>query len=94
MIISNKAAVQRIAQVYQEQRKTEKVQKQASKPSFRDQVTLSTEGKELQAMLQKLDTAPDIRREAEEIKEALEQGTYKVSPQQIARKMLVDWSRD
>ncbi|MDI9441915.1 MAG: flagellar biosynthesis anti-sigma factor FlgM [Firmicutes bacterium] len=94
MIISNKAAVQRIAQVYQEQRKTEKVQKQAAKPSFRDQVTLSTEGKELQAMLQKLDTAPDIRREAEEIKEALEQGTYKVSPQQIARKMLVDWSRD
>ncbi len=94
MIISNKAAVQRIARVYQEQRKADRVQKKGASPSFRDEVTLSSESKEIRAMLQKLDAVPDIRPKAEEIKLAVERGTYEISPQQIAQKILAAWSRD
>lgn len=88
MIISNKAAIQRVAQVYQEQKRTSQARKQADKPSFNDEVTLSSEGKEIQAMLQKLRDVPDVRPHVEEIKANVQQGTYKVSPQQIARGIL------
>ncbi len=94
MIISNKAAVQRIARVYQEQRKTDRIEKKGVSPSFRDEVSLSSESKEIQAMLQKLDAVPDVRHEAEEIKLAVERGTYEISPQQIAQKILASWGRD
>ncbi len=50
-------------------------------------MTLSSESKEIRAMLQKLDAVPDIRPKAEEIKLAVERGgTYQISPQQIAQK--------
>lgn len=88
MIISNKAAVQRIAQVYHEQNQANRVRKQAGNPSFNDEVTLSAEGKEIQAMLQKLKNVPDIRPRAEEIKVAVQNGTYQVSARQIARGIL------
>lgn len=88
MMISNKAAVQRVAQVYQEQRQAGRVRKQAGSPSYNDEVTLSAEGKEMQVMLQKLQTAPDIRPRAEEIKVAVQNGTYQVSPHQIAQGIL------
>lgn len=94
MIVSNKGAVQRVARVYQEQRKAERVQKKTAGSTFHDQVTLSSESKEIQAMLQKLEATPDIRREAEEIKLAIEQGTYKVSPREIAKKMLAAWGSE
>jgi flagellar biosynthesis anti-sigma factor FlgM len=85
MIISNKAAVQRVAQVYNEQRQANRVRKQAGNPSYNDEVTLSAEGKEMQALLQKLQNAPDIRPRAEEIKVAVQDGTYHVSARQIAQ---------
>jgi flagellar biosynthesis anti-sigma factor FlgM len=85
MIISNKAAVQRVAQVYQEQRQANRVPKQAGNPSYNDEVTLSAEGKEMQAMLQKLQNVPSIRQRAEEVKVALQDGTYQVSARQIAQ---------
>jgi flagellar biosynthesis anti-sigma factor FlgM len=85
MIISNKAAVQRVAQVYQEQRQASRVRKQADNPSYSDEVTLSAEGKEMQALLQKLRSVPDIRPRAEEIKVAVQDGTYQVSARQIAQ---------
>ncbi len=88
MIISNKAAVQRVAQVYQEQRQANRVRKQAGNPSYNDEVTLSTAGKEMQAMLQKLNNVPDIRPQAEEIKVAVQDGTYQVSARQIAQGIL------
>ncbi len=88
MIISNKAAVQRVAQVYQDQRQANRIRKQAGNPTFNDEVTLSAEGKEMQAMLQKLKNVPDIRPQAEEIKMAVQDGTYQVSTQQIARAIL------
>jgi|BioPla2DNA2_1021312.scaffolds.fasta_scaffold85930_2 flagellar biosynthesis anti-sigma factor FlgM len=85
MIISNKAAVQRVAQIYGEQKQARRLQKQAGSASYSDEVTLSPESREMQAMLQKLQSAPDIRPRAEEIKVAVEQGTYRVSPKQIAQ---------
>jgi flagellar biosynthesis anti-sigma factor FlgM len=93
MMITNKAAVQRVAQVYQEQRQANLVRKQAGNPSYNDEVTLSAEGKEMQAMLQKLQNVPDIRPRAEEIKVALQDGTYRVSARQIAQGIIDAQSR-
>ena len=94
MIISNKSAVQRVTQVYQEQHQANRVRKQAGNPSYNDEVTLSAEGREMQAMLQKLKSVPDIRPRAEEIKVAVQDGTYQVSARQIAQGILnaQNWS--
>lgn len=93
MIVSNKVAVQRIAQVYQEQKQGGRVNKKGGNLSFTDEVSLSSEGKEMQAMLHKLQTTPNIRPQAEEIKIAVQQGTYQVSPKQIASGILQSWTR-
>lgn len=93
MIISNKAAVQRVARIYQDQRQTSKVGKQASDVNFNDEVTLSTEGKEMQALLEKLKSAPDVRPQAEELKMAIGNGTYKISSRQIAQGLLTSLDR-
>lgn len=93
MIVSNKVAVQRIARVYQEQRQAGRVKRQGGNQPFADEVRLSAEGKEMQAMLQKLQAAPDIRPKAEEIKVAVQQGTYRVSPRQVAAGILESWGR-
>lgn len=85
MIISNKAAVQRVAQIYQEQRQANRIRKNTENLSYNDEVTLSAEGKEMQVMLQKLKDVPDIRPKAEEIKVAVENGTYQVSARQVAQ---------
>lgn len=84
MIISNKAAVQRVARVYHEQRQANRVGNKAGSPTFNDEVTLSAEGKEMQVMLQKLQSVPGVRPRAEEIKVAVQNGTYQVSPGKIA----------
>ncbi|HHU62524.1 MAG: flagellar biosynthesis anti-sigma factor FlgM [Bacillota bacterium] len=85
MNISNKAAIQRVAQIYQGQRQTSKVKKKSGSVNYNDEVTLSTEGKEMQTMLEKLKATPDIRPQAMEIKTAIENGTYKISARQIAQ---------
>ena len=91
MIVSNKVAVQRIA--HQEQKQGGRIKKQGGSQSFNDEVRLSSEGKEMQAMLQKLQAAPAIRPQAEEIKVAVQEGTYKVSPRQVAAGILQSWDR-
>lgn len=93
MIISNKAAVQRVTQMYQEQKKETKVQKKAENLTFHDQVSLSTEGKELQAVLQKLKSTPEIRPQADEIKVAVQSGTYEISAREVAQSILTTWGR-
>ncbi len=93
MIISNKAAVQRVAQVYQEQGQASRVKKQAGNPAYNDEVTLSAEGKEMQALLQKLQAVPDIRSQAEEIRVAVQDGTYQVSARQIAQGIINSQNR-
>lgn len=92
MIISNKA-VQRIARIYQEQKHVSQVRKQAKSAAFSDEVELSTEGKEMQILLQKLKGAPEIRPSAEEIKTAVKSDTYEVSPKQIALGILKSLDR-
>lgn len=94
MIISNRAAVQRIARIYQEQRRAGLDRKKSASLSFNDEVELSSESKEIQAMLRRLKTAPSIRVQAEKIKVALNSGDYKVSPEQIAQKLLESWGKD
>ncbi|NLM42143.1 MAG: flagellar biosynthesis anti-sigma factor FlgM [Firmicutes bacterium] len=84
MIIFNKPAIQRVARIYAEYKQSKRVQQSTGNTSVSDEVTLSAEGRELQAMLHKLQSAPDIRPRAEEIRVAVENGTYKVSPKQIA----------
>lgn len=49
---------------------------------------MSQESREMQALLQKLQSAPDIRPRAEEIKVAVDSGTYKVSPKQVAEAII------
>lgn len=95
MIVSNKVAMQRVAQVYQEQKQGGRVSKQGSNLSFTDQVSLSSEGKEMQVTLQKLhNQGPlEISPRAEEIKIAVQQGTYEVSPKQVAAGILQSWLR-
>lgn len=88
MIISNKPAVQRVAQIYAENKQARRTARKADSASHGDAVTLSPEGREMQALLQKLQAAPDVRPKAEEIKVAVENGTYKVSPKQIAQAIL------
>ena len=85
MIISNKAAVQRVARVYHEQRQASQVRKQAGNPSYNDEVTLSAEGKDMQAKLQKLHNVSPIIPRAEQKKVAVQNGSYQVSPRQIAQ---------
>lgn len=88
MIIFNKPAVQRVAQIYAESRQAKRLEKGAGNTAYSDEVTLSAEGRELQTMLHKLHTAPDIRPRTEELKVAVENGTYRVSPKQIAEAIL------
>ncbi|HHY09652.1 MAG TPA: flagellar biosynthesis anti-sigma factor FlgM [Firmicutes bacterium] len=92
MIISNKA-VQRIAQIYQEQKQISRARQKTADVSFSDEVELSAEGKEMQVMLQKLKDAPAIRPQAEEIKKALKSDTYEISTRQIARGILKSFDR-
>lgn len=87
-MIINKTAIQRVAQVYAESKQAKRLQKGTGGAGQSDAVTLSAEGRELQSLLQRLQAAPDIRPRAEEIKVAVENGTYKVSPKQIAEAML------
>ena len=51
MYISNKS-IQRISRIYNEQNKIDRTAEK--KPEYGDKVTLSTEGKQLQALLQRL----------------------------------------
>ncbi|HBG08432.1 MAG: flagellar biosynthesis anti-sigma factor FlgM [Limnochordia bacterium] len=88
MFISKNPAIQRVAQIYAESKQARRLQKSTGSASYSDEVTLSPESRELQTMLHKLQSAPDVRPRAEEIKVAVENGTYKVSPKQVAEAMV------
>ncbi len=85
MHIFNKP-IQRITQIYQEFNKTEKIAKQ--KPAGRqDEVVLSKEAKELQAINQQLFSSDEVSSKAQKLKESVASGTYKVSGRDIAASM-------
>lgn len=55
----------------------------------KDKVDLSAEGKEIQALRQKIAQLPEVREEkVAQLRAALQAGTYKVSAREIAEKMV------
>ncbi len=57
-----------------------------------DKVTISSEGRELQALWQRLMEGPDIREEkVTELRKAIQEGRYRVPAEEIAARMLEGW---
>ncbi|MBI3968730.1 MAG: flagellar biosynthesis anti-sigma factor FlgM [Chloroflexi bacterium] len=76
-------------------RQTQNVQRESTQrvrtelPNPVDTVEISDEARELARARQAVDAAPDVRSEhVAEIKKQVEAGTYSVSPELLARKML------
>jgi negative regulator of flagellin synthesis FlgM len=68
--------------------KTSKSQK-SEKPSLSDQVQISSFGKDIQTAKQAVANSPDIREEiTAPLKENIQSGTYSVSGQKFADKLL------
>ena len=68
-------------------KKTHKVQKEA-KTSFRDQLEISSKGKDIQTAKNAVASAPDVREEVVAgLKKAIKEGTYEVSGDQFAQKL-------
>lgn len=62
------------------------------KTSKRDQVEISSFGKAYQVAKQAVDMAPDVRQDrVADIKERIQNGTYSVSPEEFADKLLSDY---
>ncbi len=84
MYIFNKS-VQRVGRIY-EQNKVVKPNKKTTEN--KDKVTLSDEGKELQATLQKVYTAQKPRAKAETLKEEIRAGTYNIKGKEVAASII------
>lgn len=84
----NNHPISRAARIYQQQRLQEKTEVEAAAKVGKDKVTLSTAGREMQSLMQKVQNAPDIRPEVEALKEAVKSGTYDVSGEKIAASIL------
>ena len=68
-------------------KKTHKMQQEA-KTSFRDQLQISSKGKDIQAAKNAVANAPDVREEVvAPLKKAVSAGTYEVSGEQFAQKL-------
>lgn len=74
-------------------KKTHKVQKEAQ-TSFRDQLQISSKGKDIQTAKNAVTNAPDIREEVvAPLKKAINAGTYEVSGDQFAQKLFEKYNR-
>ena len=80
--------VARAAQLYRQQRAKEAAGQKRDPKVGEDRVTLSSAGRELQNVMQKVQATPDIRPQAEELKQAVKTGTYNVSGRAIAESIL------
>lgn len=64
-----------------------------AKPSFRDAVEISNQGKDFQFAKQAVASAPDVRTEmVEPLKSSVQNGTYDVSDSDFADKLLEKYS--
>lgn len=80
-------AYTQVQQVYN-MSKTAKTQRTA-KPGATDKVQISSVGKDIQTAKAAVAAAPDIREEVTApIKERIQNGTYEVSPESFAEKLL------
>lgn len=76
-----------MSQIYQKNISTRRLPKsELAAPS--DAVRLSEEGREIQAALQAVSSADDIRPVADDIRAKVQAGTYQVSSSQIAAALL------
>lgn len=80
--------VHRISQIYNQQAKIEHKQKNKVLEKEQDIVTLSDEGKELQAVLQKVYLPQEPSSNANRIKEEFVSGNYSRSGEEIAASIL------
>lgn len=80
-------AMTQVSQVYQKN-STKKVS-QSSQMSFADTLEISQVGKEMQVAKAAVAAAPDVREDRiAQIKAAMENGTYSVSDEDLASKLL------
>lgn len=92
MIISGKQ-VQGILKAYGEQSKTVKNTKveKTSTAQKRDEVVLSSEGKEFAQFLQSVKNLPDVREDKiKELAQRIDSGNYQIESQSIAEKIIND----
>lgn len=83
--------VNNILQVYNKNKGVNKVKE--STKSKEDQINISNEAKEIQFALSKIKDVKEIRTEkVEEIREKISTGTYEISGEKIAEKILEDLS--
>ena len=69
-------------------KKTQKVTK-ATKTAFKDQLQISSMGKDIQVAKQAVGSAADVREEVvASLKKAINSGTYEVKPEQFAEKLI------
>gem|GEM_PF-4910348 len=86
--ITNKP-IGHIARVYQDQNRVKPNEAaKSTAPASGDKVTLSATGREINALMKKVENTPDIRPEAESIKQAVKSGRYDVSGEEIASSIL------
>lgn len=79
-------AYTQVQQVYNSS-KPQKMQK-GSKTGFKDQLQISSKGKDIQTAKQAVDSAPDVREEVvAPIKSAIDAGTYQVSGESFADRL-------
>ncbi|MDD3206026.1 MAG: flagellar biosynthesis anti-sigma factor FlgM [Lachnospiraceae bacterium] len=68
--------------------------KQTSGTSFKDQLQISSVGKDIQAAKQAVNSAPDVREEiTAPIKASIQNGTYEVSGESFADKMIEKYNQ-
>lgn len=89
MIVSGKA-LQRISEILHGERNNATERIAATEASQRkDAVTLSAEGRHMQALQRRLTETPEVRTEkVEALRKAIEAGEYHVSAEKIAEKIL------
>lgn len=89
MIVSNKA-IERISQIlHGREGKTRPEPTKAPAASQSDAVTISSQGREMQALQRRLAELPEVRTErVAALREAIERGEYRVSAEAIAERIL------
>lgn len=83
--------IQQIAEIYGAT-STRKMPAQSTKASEKDKLEISAEAKHFQTALKAAKDSPDIRTDkVERIKAQIESGTYNVSAEEVAKKMMADF---
>ena len=78
----------KISDVYQNQLKKNRINQQTN-INKEDEINISSKAREIKEIHHKLDTIDEIREEkVKNIKNALQNGSYNISPEEVAQKLL------